>query len=138
MDQMIIAIDPGREKCGIAVVHPENGVLLQKVINTAQLRNVILELIIEYNTRHIIMGDGTSSKEAKCTLEQINIEGQSITVILIDEHHSTDQARQLYWKKNPPRGLMRLIPVTMRVPPEPVDDYVAVILAKRFFEKTDK
>jgi len=30
---------------------------------------------------------------------------------------------------------MRLIPVTMRTPPVPVDDYVAVILAERFFRQ---
>ena len=40
-----------------------------------------------------------------------------------------------YWREHPPRGLMRLIPVTMQVPPVPVDDYVAVILAERYFDK---
>ena len=135
MNETIIAIDPGREKCGIAVVHRQNGVLTQKVINTIELNTVVQQLITDYHTSTVVIGDGTSSHEAKQSLEQIKIAGQPLVVIFVDEHHSTDQARIRYWSENPPRGLMRLIPVTMQVPPKPVDDYVAVILAERYFAK---
>ena len=133
MKQIIIAIDPGREKCGIAVVHQKQGVLTQKVINTKELNLVVEQLIAEYHTSTVVIGDRTSSREAKESLEQIKVADQPLVVILVDEHHSTDQARLRYWSENPPRGFMRLIPVTMQVPPKPVDDYVAVILAERYF-----
>lgn len=135
MNQTIIAIDPGREKCGIAVVHFRKGVLTQQVINTPELNPVIQKLSTDYNTSIVVIGDRTSSKEAKHYLEQIKIAGRSLTITLIDEHHSTDQARRRYWQANPPKGFKRLIPVTMQVPPRPVDDYVAVILAERYFTK---
>lgn len=134
MNQIIIAIDPGREKCGIAVVHQQEGVFIQQVINTAELKTVVQKLSIEYNTSKIVIGDRTSSREAKHNLESINIDDQMLTIALVDEHHSTDQARQRYWQANPPKGFKRLIPVTMQVPPRPIDDYVAVILAERYFK----
>ena len=39
---------------------------------------------------------------------------------------------------NPPRGWRRLLPVSMQMPPEPYDDYVAVILAQRFLRGDGK
>lgn len=135
MEQMIIAVDPGREKCGVAVVQPNKGVLLQDVITTGRLTIVVTNLLAEYKTQKVVIGDGTSSQEAKEKLEQIIINGEKIEVVLVDEHHSTDQARKRYWEEHPPKGFMKLIPVTMQVPPRPVDDYVAVILAERYFDK---
>ena len=133
MDEMIIALDPGREKCGIAVVHKQKGMLIKGVIQTNELTSKIQELIIQYNIRQIVIGDGTSSREVKQSLETIKIEDGPLSISFIDERHSTDEARQRYWAENPPRGLKRLIPITMQVPPKPVDDYVAVILAERYF-----
>ena len=134
MDEMIIALDPGREKCGIAVVHKQKGMLMKGVIQTNELASKIQELITQYNIRQIVIGDGTSSREVKQCLETIKIQDGSLSISFIDERHSTDQARQRYWAENPPRGLKRLIPITMQVPPKPVDDYVAVILAERYFD----
>jgi RNase H-fold protein (predicted Holliday junction resolvase) len=133
MDQTIISIDPGREKCGIAVVHRQKGILNKSIIETPNLSTIIEEWLTKYQTRSIIMGNGTSSKEAKKLLENIKIDGVSISVILVDEYRTTDEGRRRYWKENPPQGLRRLIPVTMQTPPQPVDDYVAVILAERYF-----
>lgn len=137
MEQMIIAVDPGREKCGIAVVHQKQTTLMQDVIATDQLTIIVKELLTKYKVKMVVVGDGTSSQEAKDRLEKIIIEGEAVKVTFIDERHSTDQARKRYWKENPPKGLKRLIPVTMQVPPKPVDDYVAVILAERYFAEMD-
>ena len=135
MPEPIIAVDPGREKCGIAVVHKQKGILYKNVIGTSTLATAVRDLVDTYNTTTIVLGDRTSSREARRTLEQIRINDLPLILISVDEHHSTDDARHRYWRENPPRGLMRLIPVTMQVPPVPVDDYVAVILAERYFGK---
>lgn len=133
INQTIISIDPGREKCGIAVVHKEKGVLKQAVIDTINLITTVEQLTSNYNISTIIMGDGTSSKETRKNLEKINNNEQHLTLVLVDEYRTTDAGRLRYWRENPPKGLKRLIPVTMQVPPCPVDDYVAVILAERYF-----
>lgn len=132
INQTIISIDPGREKCGIAAVHQEKGILHKSIIETQDLSSTIEELTIKYQTKTVIMGNGTSSKEAQRLLEKIIINGQSLSVVLVDEYRTTDEGRRRYWRENPPQGLRRFIPVTMQTPPQPVDDYVAIILAERY------
>lgn len=133
MEDMVIAVDPGREKCGVAVVRQTQEVLYKSVVETARLTEIITKLAQEYSTLTVILGNRTTSRENKKILEKISINNQQLVVKLVDEHRSTDAARVRYWQENPPRGLKRFIPITMQVPPVPVDDYVAVILAERYF-----
>jgi hypothetical protein len=49
----------------------------------------------------------------------------------VNERDSTLEARDLYWKEVPPRGWRRLVPLSLQVPPEPIDDFAAVVLARR-------
>lgn len=127
----IISIDPGREKCGVAVVAKEAGVLWKQVVDTAQLIDVVKRLAAEFYSDRIVLGNGTSSDQVCNKLEMAFLE-ESMTLELVDEYRTTDDAKIRYWKENPPRGLKRLIPTSMQVPPVPVDDYVAVILAERY------
>ncbi len=133
MEEIVIAVDPGREKCGVAVVHKEKRVLHQAVIETVKMADSVAQLASVHNVSTIIIGNRTSSREARQTLEKISLAGAPLRVIPVDEHRTTDAARQRYWRENPPHGLKRLIPTTMQVPPVPVDDYAAVILAERYF-----
>jgi RNase H-fold protein (predicted Holliday junction resolvase) len=125
----VIGIDPGREKCGIAVVHKQKGILTLAVVPTANLATAVGDLAARYQTSTIILGNGTSHREAKAALEPA---ASSYTIHIIDEAHTTEQARIRYWTENPPQGLRRLIPLGLQTPPEPVDAYVAAILAERW------
>ena len=131
-EQTIISIDPGREKCGIAVVDRQKGILHKAIIETNDLFSIVQEWSVQYHTQTIIMGNGTSSKDAKNTLDKMEIDGNLLQVILVDEYRTTDEGRRRYWREHPPRGFWRLVPVTMQTPPCPVDDYVAVILGERY------
>ena len=126
----IIAIDPGREKCGIALADKMQGALWKKVIATNNLSQTIQMLLKEYDADRIVMGDGTTSKSAKM---KIQADFPMIPLHMVDEYRTTDEAKIRYWKENKPHGWKRLIPTTMLVPPVPVDDYVAVILAECYF-----
>ncbi|MCX7780718.1 MAG: pre-16S rRNA-processing nuclease YqgF [Negativicutes bacterium] len=133
---MIIAIDPGREKCGVAVVHRIRGAVRREIVKTSELVQKAAFLAAEFGLTTIVLGNRTSSGAALRELAHIKTpSGAGVNLVLIDEHRSSDQARSRYWRENPPRGLKRLIPTTMQVPPVPVDDYVAVILAERYFDK---
>lgn len=132
-ETIVVAIDPGREKCGIAVVHREQGVIEKKIIETAALASVVTTLADTYKITTAIIGDGTTSNTAQAVISDINSGGEKVTVIPVNEYRSTDEARKRYWIDHPPTGFKRLLPTTMQVPPEPVDDYVAVILAERYF-----
>ena len=137
MEGSIIAIDPGREKCGIAVVHRSDGVLYRAVVPSGHLPGEITSIINTYAAALIVLGDGTAHRHIKTLLES-SLADTSVAIILVDESHSTDEARQHYWRDNPPKGLRRLIPLGLQVPPVPVDDYVAVILAERYWSQTKR
>jgi len=125
----VLAIDPGREKCGVAVLASDGRVLVQEVVATAALDAAVGTLIRTYEPT-VIMGNGTTSADAKKRVEALGV-----PVTLVDEYRTTDAAKCAYWKAHPPRGWRRLVPRGMLVPPVPVDDFVAVILAQRFLEK---
>ena len=93
------------------------------------LKSKVLNLIEEYSVQTIIIGNGTSSKDAIALISEIT----SIQVIPVDEKMTTLLARKRYFKENPPRGFKKLIPISLQHPDKPFDDYVAVILAERFF-----
>ena len=126
----VLAIDPGRDKCGIAVLSPQGDVLLHEIVPTGALETRVSELAVEYAPR-IIMGDGTTSAAAKA-----RIEAQVGAVTLVDEYRTTEEGRRLYWAENPPRGWRRLVPRGLLTPTVPVDDFAAVALARRFLAGT--
>ena len=128
MSRPVLAIDPGREKCGVAVLASDGRVLVQRVVTTAELDAAVGALIRAYEP-NVIMGNGTTSADAKKRVEALGV-----SVTLVDEYRTTDAAKCAYWEAHPPRGWRRLMPRGMLVPPVPVDDFVAVILAQRFLE----
>jgi RNase H-fold protein (predicted Holliday junction resolvase) len=122
----IVGIDPGRDKCGVAVLNSSAEILFEKVIETSEFETILKNLVEQYNPQLVILGDGTTHKNAEKILRSLNLE-----VKVVDEKHTTEEARKLYWKKNPPHGWRRILPTSMQVPPEPVDGIVAEILVKR-------
>ena len=135
---MLMAIDPGRDKCGLVVMNKSGEIKYQNVINTNELQTIVLNNLKNFEVQIIILGNGTTSNSAekviKEKLMQIN---KSIPIKLVDERHTTEEARKLYWKKKPPCGWRRILPTSMQVPPEPVDDIVAEILAQRFLKNEE-
>lgn len=125
----LVSIDPGRDKCGFAALSTNGEVLFKKVIATQDLEKEIAEHREKFNFDTIVIGNGTTSKIAKGRIESAF---SDLTIKVIDEYKTTEMARGEYFKENPPKGWRKFIPVTMQTPPVPVDDYVAVILAKKY------
>ena len=130
--ERIAALDPGREKCGFAVLAEGGEVLMQRVIETAQLEEEVRAAREAYGFAVLVEGNGTTSREARARLQKAM---PDLHIEVVDEYRPTDLAKKAYWKAKPPRGWRRLLPVTMQVPPEPVDDFVAVILASRYIKE---
>ena len=130
----IAALDPGRDKCGFAVLGQDGKVLFQRVIATANLITEITTAKAAYGFSRLIMGNGTTSKEAQSRLAEV----PELEIIIRDEYRTTEMAKGEYWKAHPPKGWRRLLPVTMQVPPVPVDDFVAVILGRRYLKESSE
>lgn len=130
MNDEILAIDPGREKTGIAILN-NSDVLEHKIINSEELVQIIKSLLEKYIIKTIVMGNGTSSKKKYDLLKQEFIDKD---IVLINEYRTTDEARKLYFQENPPKGWKKLIPLGMQVPPVPVDDYAAIVIGRKYLK----
>lgn len=130
MNDEILAIDPGREKTGIAILKNSN-VLEHKIINSEELVQIIKSLLEKYIIKTIVMGNGTSSKKKYDLLKREFIDRD---IVLINEYRTTDEARKLYFQENPPKGWKKLIPLGMQVPPVPVDDYAAIVIGRKYLK----
>lgn len=130
MKNEILAIDPGREKTGIAILN-NSDVLEHKIINSEELVQTIKFLLEKYIIKTIIMGNGTSSKKKYDLLKREFIDRD---IVLINEYRTTDEARKLYFQENPPKGWKKLIPLGMQVPPVPVDDYAAIVIGRKYLK----
>jgi RNase H-fold protein (predicted Holliday junction resolvase) len=130
----IAALDPGRDKCGFAVLDEDGKVLSQRVIETQNLIAEITTAKATYGFSRLVMGNGTTSKEARQRLSEV----PALEILIRDEYRTTEMAKGEYWKANPPKGWRRLLPVTMQVPPVPVDDFVAVILGRRYLKESSE
>ena len=130
MNDEILAIDPGREKTGIAILK-NSDVLEHKIINSEELVQIIKSLLEKYIIKTIVMGNGTSSKKKYDLLKREFIDRD---IVLINEYRTTDEARKLYFHENPPKGWKKLIPIGMQVPPVPVDDYAAIVIGRKYLK----
>ena len=129
--QTILGLDPGRDKCGVAVMKVRQ-IIYQRVIDSDRAIATIQQLARQYDLNLIVMGNGTTSKDWQKLIESVSI---AVPVVTVDEKNSTVEARDRYWKMYPPQGLQRLIPLGLRVPPRPVDDIVAILLIERYLSQ---
>ena len=138
----VLSIDPGRDKCGVAIVEqtgvektgddgPDNlKVLWQAIIPRDALPQRLPELLERFGPDAFLLGDATTSQTLAANL---SADWRDLPLHIVDETGSTLAARELFWKANPPRGWRRCVPLSLQMPPVPIDDFAAIVLAQRFF-----
>jgi len=129
--QRVLAVDPGRDKCGVAVVQVDGKVLHRAVVPSADLPREAARLIAQHRVTALVLGDRTAAKEVEAALRQARV---GLTPTIVDEHRSSEEGRRRYFRDNPSRGWRRLLPVSLQTPPRPYDDYVAIVLAERYLK----
>ena len=145
--ELLCGIDPGRDKFGLALAAGET-LHLSAIFATDEAdfalacieradwsalasRAIEGEGVPEGASRtRICLGDGTCHD-----LFAEKLRARSILFETVDEKMTTLQARALYWHLHPPRGIWRLVPLSLCVPPRPVDDLAAWAIARRAQEK---
>lgn len=129
---MILGFDPGRDKCGVAVMSEDRQLLYHEVLVSESALAKIVSLQEQFSIELMVMGDQTTSKQWRQQLEsQLPA---SVIIKMVDERYSSLEARDRYWEMYPPQGLQRLIPRGMRIPPRPIDDLVAILLIERYLQ----
>ena len=131
MTKLYLGIDPGRSKTGLALVNGAGKIVKLHIAESQNIDNEIVEFIKNSCPVHIVLGNGTNSRNIGESVKRVL---NDVMVTVVEEAHSTEEARTLYWQENPPKGLKKLVPLGMLVPPVPLDAYAAVILVRRFLE----
>jgi RNase H-fold protein (predicted Holliday junction resolvase) len=131
MKAPILGIDPGTRKCGFAVVSaPQSAPLELGIVPTPELAAKVRELASRYDLRGIALGGGTHTAVVAEALM-----GIGLPMTVTDERETTLLARRRYFQIHPPRGWRRLIPIGMQLPPRPIDDFAALLIAERMLER---
>ncbi len=132
----ILAIDPGSDKVGYAVVnfdltHGDLGIGY-----LPDMHRVFAKYCRDTTNppQFIVMGNGT-----KCGIlcKLFNSLELDIDIKLGDEKNTTYLARSKYFEENPPKGFWKLIPLGMQFPPRPIDDYAALLIGENYLKKNN-
>jgi RNase H-fold protein (predicted Holliday junction resolvase) len=129
----ILGFDPGRDKCGVAVMGLDRQLYYHQVVPADEAIAQISSLRQRFPISLIVMGDQTTAKKWRQQLNQELI--PSLNIILVDERYTTLEARDRYWQMFPPTGLTKLLPKGLRQPPRPIDDIVAILLIERYLNR---
>ncbi|MHB8147948.1 MAG: RuvC family protein [Vulcanimicrobiaceae bacterium] len=126
MNGAILGVDPGTRKVGYALLDAQGTVLERGIEEPLRLRERLLALAKGRTIQAIALGKGTNARLVRAELTAIGA-----PIHLVDERSTSLGARTLYFDDHPPRGWRRLIPRSMQLPPCPIDDYAAVLIARR-------
>ena len=129
---VVLGVDPGSAKAGYAAVEPDGTVLVAGIEPVESLAARLREVLARYPAVAVAMGAGTRARSVAATIESLGL-----PVTLVDEFETTRRARELYFAENPPAGWRRLVPRGLLTPPRPVDDYAAVLIARKYFAQRD-
>lgn len=129
-DGAVLAIDPGRRKAGYAVLSALGTVLEAGIEPVGELEQRVAELLGRIDVERIAIGRGTNGRAVGRVVERFEL-----PIFWVDEFETSRAARSLYFVEHPPRGWRRLIPIGLQVPGRPVDDYAAIVIARRFLAR---
>ncbi len=129
---VLLGFDPGRQKCGLAVMGVDRAVRYQEVVATDRVMDQIQRLRQQFPISLLVMGNQTTAKEWKQKLAALP---NPLRIVLVDERYSTLEARDRYWQFYPPKGLAVLLPRSLRSIPRPIDDVVAILLIERYLDQ---
>ena len=121
----LAGVDPGRSKCGLVLVDTES---LQVLSGAVVICEQVLDRLRSWKSTGgldgIVLGDGTGSAAWLPELQSL------APVQQVDEYGTTLRARQRYWELWPPRGLQRLLPRGLLIPPEELDAIAALVMVE--------
>ncbi|MBE9030703.1 Holliday junction resolvase RuvX [filamentous cyanobacterium LEGE 11480] len=126
---MYLGFDPGKDKCGVAIVDPHQQPVWHEVVQSAAVLEKLAVLQQQHDVVCLVMGDQTASKHWRAKIQAAFPE---LAIHQVDERYSSLEARDRYWQMYPAHGLVQLLPQGLRQPPRPVDDIVAILLVERY------
>ena len=153
-DAVVLGLDPGRDKMGFAAVRRDKILLFSGILPSQERAALERALGREEGMKEIfspwlrecpssdteglklsliVVGNGTCSGPL---IERVR-RCARCEVLCVDERGTTLVARERYWRLHRPAWWQRFLPQSMRVPPRPLDDLAAWVIAERGIDRTE-
>ena len=124
----LIAIDPGKCKCGLVLVDLNLKKVDQAIVlNSEFLPEYLKNLTNLENISNVIIGDGTTSKQNIEKLEFIKKD-----IIVVEERNSTFRAKKRYFELFPIRGLKIFLPKEIFILNKNLDAVSALVILEDY------
>jgi hypothetical protein len=132
-----LAVDPGRKKCGLAIMTSDGGVIAKQTASAADVAVAAAGLVKQNGgVERIVIGGGTGSAEVAEKLRASD--ALPSTIVTSPEQNTTLDARAIYELENPRAWPMRLIPRWLFAPPADMDAYAAIAIGLRYLKENPK
>ena len=131
----VVAMDPGRSKCGLLLADTATNTVLQgMVIPSADVLDQLRVWMADTQgdtaqIAELVIGDGTSSMIWQQQLPA------SLPVRVVDETGTTLRARERYWQLWPARGWKLLLPKGLRIPSGDLDAIAALVILEDHLDR---
>ncbi len=124
----VIAIDPGKSKCGLVLANIKQKKVYEAIIiKSAFIENHVRNLITAEDVSQIIIGNGTTSREIREKLYFFKKE-----IIIFEEKNTTFRAKARYFELFPIRGLKLLMPREVFILNKNLDAISALIILEDY------
>jgi len=124
----LIAIDPGKCKCGLVLVDLTHKKVDQAVVlNSESLPKYVKSLNSYENISKVIVGNGTTSKQ---NIEKVEFIKKNL--IVAEEKNSTYRAKKRYFELFPIRGLKIFLPKEIFIMNKNLDAISALIILEDY------
>ena len=126
----VIAIDPGKSKCGLVLADISQKKVYEAIIvKSAFIENHVRNLITAEDVSQIIIGNGTTSREIREKLYFFKKE-----IITFEEKNTTYKAKARYFELFPISGLRILMPREVFILNKNLDAISALIILEDYYK----
>jgi RNase H-fold protein (predicted Holliday junction resolvase) len=132
----LLALDPGRDKVGVAILSFAKEEKEKTIVKKEELRDHLNEIFSHYQIKEIVIGNGTGAEAVK---EILSSKYTDLKIIFVEEEFTTEEAQARYLEEKPMSNYEKLLRkvVSWKVK-KPLDDYAALIIGEKYLEKLDK
>ena len=127
---IVVAIDPGKSKCGIVIADLDQKVVHEAIIlQTNLLKDYLKKILQKEDNPQFLIGNGTGSKK------QIDVISEFVSnLIIAEEKNSTLKSKQRYFDIFPLKGIKSFLPREIFILDKNLDALAALIILEDYYE----
>lgn len=136
MAKELLALDPGRDKVGTAVLSYQAELREKTIVKKSELIKQLQDIFSHYEVDQIIIGNGTGAEEI---IKILKTDFADKKTAVVEEEYTTEEAQARYLEEKPMSNYEKLLRkfINWKVK-KPLDDYAALIIGEKYLKKLDK